>query len=122
MKSRVHIGLEYKPPQTEMRRRIWVQYLRKVPTSEIAVDAEKAAEEFIHEPLNGREISNALSTARTLASFEASALKMEHIKAILRCGTTLTGRSRRKRRRMALHKRRTIIVVGADQQFEHSAS
>jgi len=83
MKSRIHLALEYKPPSHEMRRQIWVQALSSLPAEEIDMDLEEDLDEFIREEVNGREISNCVGTARTLARFKRTKLTAEHLHTVL---------------------------------------
>lgn len=83
MKSRIHLALEYKPPSHEMRRRIWMQSLSSIPPEEIDMDIEEDLDEFVQEDLNGREISNSVGTARTLARFKRAKLTVEHLHTVL---------------------------------------
>jgi hypothetical protein len=90
MKSRVHLALGYKEPSSTARHSIWTQSLATKGIQmlgdgeagkEITVDA--AAEKLCQEQLNGREISNAIHTAGTLARFAEEKLAMRHIEEVL---------------------------------------
>ena len=89
MKSRVHLALGYKEPDSTARSRIWIQSLaiKNVVSLEddqgeqLAVQA--AAEKLCKEQLNGREISNAIHTAGTLARYAEEKLAMKHIEEVL---------------------------------------
>ncbi|KAK7911263.1 hypothetical protein PG985_013744 [Apiospora marii] len=87
MKSRIHLSLGYHPPEEEVRRRIWTLCLKGVPAeqSDIALDAagKEALEQLVSSELNGREISNAVNTARTIARFEEKRLQWGHIRTVL---------------------------------------
>ena len=83
MKSRIHLAIEYSPPELEMRRRIWTHYLHAIPDGEREVDVEEVIDYFIRDKLNGREIANAVNTAKTLARFEGQPLKQDHIETVL---------------------------------------
>lgn len=92
MKSRIHLSLGYHPPEEEVRRRIWTLCLEGVPTeqSDIVLDAavgsddgKEALEHLVASELNGREISNAVNTARTIARFEEKRLQWGHIRTVL---------------------------------------
>jgi hypothetical protein len=82
MKSRIHLALSYRPPELEMRRLIWTQALKAIPKDDLDFDFE-AISDLIQEALNGREITNAINTAKTLARFEESALQLKHIQSVL---------------------------------------
>ncbi|CAD0107331.1 unnamed protein product [Aureobasidium uvarum] len=88
MKSRVHLALGYQEPAKEARRLIWKQSLDKKEAyllddsgKEVAVD--EAAELMSTEALNGREISNAIHTASTLARYAGQPLALSHINEVL---------------------------------------
>ena len=83
MKSRIHLAIEYSPPELEMRRKIWTQCLKAVPDDEHELDVEEVTDYFIRDKLNGREISNAVNTAKTLARFEKKPLEQGHIETVL---------------------------------------
>ena len=81
MKSRIHLALSFHPPDLRMRGLIWEQYLARVPDHDVDID------EVIHtlgkEKLNGREISNAINTAQTLARFQKQSLQIRHLQTVL---------------------------------------
>lgn len=83
MKSRVHMALGYAPPSLEMRRLIWTQSLGAVPQEETDIDIDDAVDHLIGEDLNGREITNAINTARTLSSYEGKLFELKHIETVL---------------------------------------
>jgi SpoVK/Ycf46/Vps4 family AAA+-type ATPase len=83
MKSRIHLALEYKPPDFDMRRRIWTHCLSAIPASELDLDVEEDVDEFLKEEVNGREIANCVNTARTLARFKKVKLQTKHIETVL---------------------------------------
>lgn len=85
MLSRVHLALGYTPPSSEMRRNIWNQCLSLVPEDENGIqDVDEVVGSLVEERLNGREISNAVNTARTIARFSNERLQQVHIKTVLR--------------------------------------
>ncbi|KAI1143267.1 P-loop containing nucleoside triphosphate hydrolase protein [Hypoxylon sp. FL0543] len=83
MKSRIHLSLSYMPPETEVRRRIWSHCLKSVPVDAKEIDVDRTAEFLMAAKLNGREIANAVNTARTLARFDDTPLKLSHIETVL---------------------------------------
>ncbi|KAI1082904.1 P-loop containing nucleoside triphosphate hydrolase protein [Whalleya microplaca] len=83
MKSRIHLSLGYTPPEHDVRRQIWLQYLDAVPADDRAFDAKKVVDSLVTADLNGREISNAVNTARTMARFEGGPLRLAHLKTVL---------------------------------------
>ncbi|KAL4935273.1 hypothetical protein BDV06DRAFT_228982 [Aspergillus oleicola] len=84
MKSRIHLALSYTPPGRETRRGLWVQFLGSIPRGESEVYAdEKTLEALIPSNLSGREISNTVNTARTIARFEHTPVQLRHIQTVL---------------------------------------
>jgi AAA+ superfamily predicted ATPase len=84
MKSRIHLAIEYSPPELQMRHMIWTQYLKAIPSTEVSIDLESAVPGLVRDEVNGREIANAVHTARTLARFETQPLQLHHIQTVLR--------------------------------------
>ncbi|KAI1382402.1 P-loop containing nucleoside triphosphate hydrolase protein [Hypoxylon crocopeplum] len=83
MKSRIHLSLSYTPPETEVRRRIWLSCLGTVPADAKEIDVDKTIDFLVKAKLNGREIANAVNTARTLARFDEAPLRLGHIETVL---------------------------------------
>lgn len=84
IKSRIHLALGYDQPSFEVRRRIWTKFLQKVPTDELGTeDIDDCVENIVSYNINGREISNAINTARTLARFEEQKLRLDHLEIVL---------------------------------------
>lgn len=84
IRSRIHLALSFDPPTRNARGLIWTQYLKKVPADEIDVPRiGEAVEELEARQLNGREILNALSMARTIARFQGAKLQLRHIEDVL---------------------------------------
>ncbi|KAF3762104.1 P-loop containing nucleoside triphosphate hydrolase protein [Cryphonectria parasitica EP155] len=85
MKSRIHLALEYSLPNVETRRQIWMNLLSSMPTEGIDIeDIDDAVVNLLVEKLNGREISNTFSTARTIARSQNKRLNLEHIERVIR--------------------------------------
>jgi SpoVK/Ycf46/Vps4 family AAA+-type ATPase len=89
MKSRVHLALGYKEPDALARHSIWKQSLAArglevlEDESRRELSVEEASEKLCREQLNGREISNAIHTAGTLARYAEEKLAMRHIEEVL---------------------------------------
>ena len=83
MKSRIHLALRYSPPELEMRRSIWTQSLRAVRVEQLDMDIDQAIDILVRDKLNGREITNAINTAQTLARSEGKPLQLNHIETVL---------------------------------------
>lgn len=77
------MALQYQPPGPEIRRLIWKNHLARVPSEESELDVEPALDILCKTEMNGREISNAINTARTLAKSESSKLNLEYLETIV---------------------------------------
>ncbi|RPA77319.1 P-loop containing nucleoside triphosphate hydrolase protein, partial [Ascobolus immersus RN42] len=67
IKSRIHLSLKFSPPDRRTRQTLWKQALSAIPPEEVGYDLEAVLELVDDMDLNGREISNAIRTMRTLA-------------------------------------------------------
>ncbi|KAK3338921.1 P-loop containing nucleoside triphosphate hydrolase protein [Neurospora tetraspora] len=83
MKSRIHLALTYGPPDLETRRQLWMKYLGAIPKSEISMGINEDIDELLTEKLNGREISYAVNTARTIARHERQPLSLDHLMTVI---------------------------------------
>jgi AAA+ superfamily predicted ATPase len=83
IKSRIHLALQYQSPGKSVRHTLWQKHLAKVPAEEIDMDIQAALEAVQDTEMNGREISNSITTARTLAKSEGSKLKLEYLQTIV---------------------------------------
>jgi hypothetical protein len=70
-----------------VRRKIWRNHLSAVPDDEIEMEIEEALNSIGSTKMNGREISNSINTARTLAKSEGSKLKLEYLETIIQVWT-----------------------------------
>ncbi|KAI1331712.1 P-loop containing nucleoside triphosphate hydrolase protein [Xylariaceae sp. FL0255] len=85
MKSRIHLALGFSPPVAATRHQLWVHNLTGVPQDEQGIeDIDFAGRHFAVRSLNGREISNVVNTARTLATHEGNKLQLRHIETVLK--------------------------------------
>ncbi|EKJ77402.1 hypothetical protein FPSE_02480 [Fusarium pseudograminearum CS3096] len=84
MFSRLYLSINFVPPGSETRRRIWALNFMNAPADDNKIreqeTRDKAIKELVRYKLNGREISNAINSARTLARFEGAQLDMPHIR------------------------------------------
>lgn len=80
VKSRIHLALKYETPDESIRRSMWRNKLGSA-TADLGLDA--VIDKVSLAGMNGREISNAVNTARTLASDEGVKLAPEHIQAVV---------------------------------------
>ena len=83
IRSRIHLALQYQAPDIYRRRRLWEQQLSVLSPDEIEVDIPGCLDLVTKPEMNGREISNAVNTARTLAVSEQGKLKIEHLDTVL---------------------------------------
>jgi SpoVK/Ycf46/Vps4 family AAA+-type ATPase len=91
-KSRIQLSLHY-PSLTENDRwQIWntfvdhVEGLKNSQTASLGIRSREIKErlpELAKKPLNGREIRNAISTARQLAMFEQEAMGHKHLETVV---------------------------------------
>ncbi|KAL8879597.1 MAG: hypothetical protein Q9198_002825, partial [Flavoplaca austrocitrina] len=86
--SRFHVSLDLPEPTTAMREAIWQKCLESHKDINFFVDPKTLAEW----PLNGRDISNAVTTARTLA--RDGTLNMEHLERVVPASKQRTYKSR----------------------------
>jgi AAA+ superfamily predicted ATPase len=70
IRSRIHLALQYRAPDQERRSLLWQQKLEELPKELAAFDLESSIKSLAIPAMNGREISNAVNTARTLAAAE----------------------------------------------------
>ncbi|KAI3321547.1 P-loop containing nucleoside triphosphate hydrolase protein [Xylariaceae sp. AK1471] len=102
MKSRIHLALGFSPPGASVRRQMWTQVLRGIPADEIGIDdISHAAKSLAERKLNGREISNALNTARTIATFERKKLLLEHVQKVLKVRDVFDRKLDKERRKIS---------------------
>ena len=84
IRSRIHLALQYDPPDEERRKELWLQNIARLPKDEIDADeAVSAVEKLAAADMNGREISNTVNTARTLALSEGGKLRADHFEAVV---------------------------------------
>ncbi|KAF2403101.1 P-loop containing nucleoside triphosphate hydrolase protein [Trichodelitschia bisporula] len=83
IRSRIHLALQYVSPDAERRRALWFQKLAEVPAEVLDIDGDEWVERVVEAPMNGREISNAVNTARTLATAEEGKMRVEHLEAVV---------------------------------------
>jgi SpoVK/Ycf46/Vps4 family AAA+-type ATPase len=83
MKSRIHLALEYTPPNIEMRKQIWVKTFSYIPPAELGFNIEDDIDILGKDEVNGREITNTANTARTLARFKGEKLQRRHLETVM---------------------------------------
>ncbi|KAK4670281.1 uncharacterized protein QC763_210320 [Podospora pseudopauciseta] len=86
VKSRINVMLHYPSPDKETRKVLWAQRLgpilklKSLPKCEL--DLDSATETLSEYEMNGREISNAVSSALTIAKADTLALNMDHLRSV----------------------------------------
>lgn len=88
VKSRVHVALQYDPPADMLRRRIWIRNLMKLFNEGKTdwarrLEVEASVNRLVAVDMNGREISNAVNTAMTLARSEGTKLSVQHLETVI---------------------------------------
>ncbi|KAF2096229.1 P-loop containing nucleoside triphosphate hydrolase protein [Rhizodiscina lignyota] len=83
IQSRIHLALQYDAPDEERRMRLWKQGLMAVPEHERNAELFDGLWELAKPGLNGREISNSINTAKTLAKGEKSKMSLDHLQTVL---------------------------------------
>ncbi|OJD32237.1 p-loop containing nucleoside triphosphate hydrolase protein [Diplodia corticola] len=84
IRSRLHLALQYHAPDAERRKQIWRQQLGRVEAEDKDLDLDSVVERTHRVEMNGREISNAVNTALTLAKSEHGKLGLEHLEIVLK--------------------------------------
>jgi len=83
IRSRLHLAIQYNAPDEARRILLWRQKLRSLPKEEVDFDVEDAVRILSVPAMNGREISNAVNTARTLAAAENEGkIKLDHLDTV----------------------------------------
>jgi AAA+ superfamily predicted ATPase len=101
MKSRIHLALGFSHPGASVRRQMWTQALNAVPGDDMEIDDMAQAVTILAERrLNGREISNAINTAKTIATFEKRQLMLDHILKVLKVRDSFDRKLNRERKRL----------------------
>jgi SpoVK/Ycf46/Vps4 family AAA+-type ATPase len=86
-KSRIQLALHYPPLGEEQRRTIWEAFIQRLDGfDEDAVDVENlmgSLDVLQREKLNGRQIRNAITTARQYAKWKSEVLTYGHLKDVI---------------------------------------
>jgi len=81
--SRIHVALKYSNLEVDARRSVWRNFLERIEDGGVDVGNEGYDKLARHE-LNGREIKNAIGTAKTLADAEGAKLDVERLEVVLK--------------------------------------
>ena len=89
-KSRIHLALHYENLNGPQQRKIWRNFLNRLKVLDgDNIDYEDIVgnlEELGKEDMNGRQIRNAITTARQLAQFKNKKFCYEHLKHVIDVG------------------------------------
>lgn len=86
-KSRIQVSLHYEDLSKKSRKTIWSNFIAMLEEGEEDVDVsdlESHLDELASEEINGRQIRNAMTTARQLALHRHEKLQWEHLEQALR--------------------------------------
>lgn len=84
--SRIQLALPYRPLNQIQRRQIWENFLRRLATVEEAIDVASIqghTSVLAEKDMNGRQIRNAIKTARQLAQFEGRPMDLAHLERVI---------------------------------------
>lgn len=90
-KSRIQVALHYDNLTKKARKKIWRNFLDMIEESGEEVnmpELERRLDELAEEVMNGRQIRNALLTARQLAQHRKERLDWEHLSQVIRTAAT----------------------------------
>jgi hypothetical protein len=79
--SRIHVALKYGNLEKEARKSVWRNFLEKIPSSDVTEEGLGILAKHL---LNGREIKNAIGTAKTLADADGVNLNVERLEEVLK--------------------------------------
>lgn len=89
-KSRVQLALHYRPLESWQRRKIWrnfIERLRRLESrGEVSIDFDDISDhmgELVDSSMNGREIRNAVTSARQLALYRKEILQYKHLRHVI---------------------------------------
>ena len=86
-RSRIQIALHYEDLKPRSRRQIWSNFLTRLEATDEGANVEDIKtrlDELAVHKLNGREIRNAVSTARQLASYEGEKMRWGHLELAIK--------------------------------------
>lgn len=86
-KSRIQLALHYDSLNGEQRKHIWYTFIKRLEELEEpieAMDIHTNMETLATKQMNGRQIRNAITTARQLALFEGNKLNFRHLQESIR--------------------------------------
>ncbi|RDW68602.1 hypothetical protein BP5796_09259 [Coleophoma crateriformis] len=86
-RSRIHIALHYDDLKPRSRKQIWSNFLARLEGTDEGENVDQIKDrldELAKHDLNGREIRNALSTARQLASHAGEKMRWKHLELAIK--------------------------------------
>ncbi|CAN9145115.1 unnamed protein product [Alternaria alternata] len=91
-KSRIQLALHYDNLGPAQRKKIWRNFITRMKTLEESSSADMEdildhVDELSKEPMNGREIRNAITIARQLAQFREQRFQYSHLKHAMNVGS-----------------------------------
>lgn len=82
-KSRIQLALHFSNLDADRRAKIWAKFIDRLAEVKEDVDFDDVKahlQALAQQPMNGRQIRNAVTTARQLARFRKEKLNYEHLK------------------------------------------
>ncbi|CAP66956.1 uncharacterized protein PODANS_4_5610, partial [Podospora anserina S mat+] len=92
-KSRIQLALRYLPLDAPSRRKIWLNFINMLDGNDERIDVgdmKAHKDQLAGYELNGRQIRNALTTARQLAIFEQEILDWDRVKNTIEVSADFT--------------------------------
>ena len=92
-KSRIQVALHYQPLTAASRRKIWQNFLELLQDDKEDVDFQDLSnhlEELADREMNGREIRNAMTTAKQIALYKKETLCWDHIELTINTARDFT--------------------------------
>ncbi|KIK51129.1 hypothetical protein GYMLUDRAFT_208901 [Collybiopsis luxurians FD-317 M1] len=80
--SRIHVALKYNDLTPESRRAVWKNFLSRLGGDRVDID-ENEYETLQGYAMNGRQIKNAVKTAKSLADFNGQKIGLETVETVL---------------------------------------
>ncbi|KAF2139756.1 uncharacterized protein K452DRAFT_320350 [Aplosporella prunicola CBS 121167] len=81
-KSRIQLALHYKSLDKKQRKQIWTNFIKRLQDMDESMDFDgimAKIEQLATYEMNGRQIRNAITTARQLALYNEEPLNMDHL-------------------------------------------
>ncbi|KAF5388758.1 hypothetical protein D9757_005573 [Collybiopsis confluens] len=80
--SRIHVALKYNDLTAESRRAVWKNFLTRLGVEKLEI-SEKDYDILQGYVMNGRQIKNAVKTAKSLADFDGQKIGLETVETVL---------------------------------------